>query len=167
MVLDLPKTWEEWGGLATAVGTIIALFGLLGVFVQLRASRAASMVDTLFHLEELLPTYLDVHTKLRPGGDWQNVKANELKPDDWVRIETYMGLLERVGFMLDAGAVSARQVRQAYGYRIQNIVVNATIFEEKLVKRGQYWQEFIKLAKKVGAKPPSPRTWKDVPSRGI
>jgi hypothetical protein len=156
---DLPSTWEQWGGLAQVLATLVALGGLIAVIYQLRATRQVLTVDTILHLEELLPEYFDVHVKLRPGGCWVNMKWDNLTTSEMARIETYMGFLERINVLLEHKALSVEQARHFYRYRVQNITSNRAIFCEKLIKRRDGWAEFIALAKTLGAQPPPGLSW--------
>jgi len=61
-----------------------------------------------------------------------------------------MGLFERVKVLIDDGIIDANTVNRLYGYRITNIVSNAAIQEEKLVKEAGSWKDFIELRQMLG-----------------
>jgi hypothetical protein len=147
--MDTTDTFVKIESIATALGAIVAAFSLVYAALQLRTSRKIARGEFLLHLDELFSLHTEVHQNLRPGGDW----ANGGRPQsnvEWIAVERYMGLFERVKVLIDDGIIDANTVNRLYGYRITNIVSNAAIQEEKLVKEAGSWKDFIELRQMLG-----------------
>ena len=72
-------------------------------------------------------------------------------PKDGPDIESYMGLFERNQVLVAADMIDIGTVDRLYSYRLFNIADNPIIYQEKFVKRGYGWRDFIKLWKALGA----------------
>lgn len=118
------------------------------------ATKGAVAGDFLLRLDKALRQHQDVHTRLRPGGDWSRVgPGGEWRkevsgpefPKDGPAIESYMGLFERIRLLVEEGVIDIGTVDRLYGYRLSNIVSNPIIFQKKLVELADGWTDFIKL----------------------
>ena len=96
----------------------------------------------------MLDRYDPIHKKLRPGGEWSD-KEIKLEAEHWAEIERYMGLFERISFLVDDNFIDIEVFDRLYGYRIRNIETNPTIKREKLTNRAYGWQDFIELSKAI------------------
>ena len=67
-----------------------------------------------------------------------------------------MGLFERISRMVDDGLIKPRTPQTFAGYRVANILSNQRVVQEKFVKRGSGWTEFLHLARRMGYDVPSP-----------
>ena len=56
--------------------------------------------------------------------------------------------------MLKHDLIDIEAFKSSYGYRIDNILANRRIVEEKLIKRKGGWRDFIELADRTGRKIP-------------
>ncbi|MCB9102631.1 MAG: hypothetical protein H6633_00065 [Anaerolineales bacterium] len=83
--------------------------------------------------------------KLRPGGIWSDGESGPTSPADWVAVEKYMGLFERVKVLIDNGLVDIDTIDKLYGYRVINIVANKVIYHKKIKDEAEAWQKFIEL----------------------
>jgi hypothetical protein len=152
------------------IGIIIAIAALVIAFFynakqmannakQMAHSAKTYEAEFLWSLREyLIQHHDDVHKKLRPGGDWNNANKGPSTPEEWAAVEAYMGLFEHVSSMLQEGLSNDKAFNHIYRYRLANILHNNVIKKEKLEKRGDSWQEFITLCRKVGLEnqlPPS------------
>lgn len=149
------------GQLAAASEQLTAANGQLAAAKeQLREGQKIAYGDFLLRLDEAFQRHQDVHTKLRPGGEWSKLgpdgKWREKEdgpefPKEGPAVEGYMGLFERVQLLRAKDLIDIDTVNRLYGYRLFNIVENSTIYEEKLVKLGYGWIDFIKLWKALCA----------------
>ena len=134
-------------GALTLVGLVLTCMGLLYTAEQIRRARNVSQAEFLLRLDEQFREHLDVHIKLRPGGDWHKQGYGPETREDWVAVEMYMGLFERIYVLVDSKIISQEIINHLYGYRLTNIVKNDIIREGKLenpaTKSG--WSDFIKL----------------------
>ena len=140
--------------IATFLAAIAALLTAIITFrianatqASLEEARKNSLLTLLSRLDEELRPHEDVALKLRPGGVWFNGIDSPKSPQDWLAIESYMGSFERIQFLIEQKIIDIDTVDKMYGYRLSNIVMNPTIFEEKLVLRGRAWSSFIELWK--------------------
>jgi hypothetical protein len=134
------------GQLAAASKQLTAANGQLeAAKEQLREGQKIAYGDFLLRLDEAFQRHQDVHIKLRFGGE--SPKGRLRFPKDWPAIESYMGMFERVQLLLEKDLIDIGTVNRLYGYRLFNIVVNPTIYQEKLVNLGYGWKDFIKLWK--------------------
>lgn len=130
---------------ATAIGAVMAAAGLIYAGIQLRASRKIARGEFLLRLDELFHPYNEVHTQLRPGGAWAEGRGGPTSVEEWVAVERYMGLFERIKTLVDDGIVGLDTVDKLYGYRVFNIAANAIIHQAKLVRESESWEDFIEL----------------------
>ena len=134
-------------GALTLVGLMLTCMGLLYTAEQIRRARNVSQAEFLLRLDEQFREHLDVHIKLRPRGDWCKQGYGPETREDWVAVEMYMGLFERIYVLVDSKVISKEIINHLYGYRLTNIVKNETIRKGKLensaTKSG--WTDFIKL----------------------
>jgi hypothetical protein len=104
----------------------------------------------LLQLDERFDKFHHIHVLLRPDGDWAEGRSKPTTVDEWADVEAYMGLFERVYFLLDEGLIKEQIVRDLYRYKISNVVVNATIHQRKLVENAAGWEKFLTLCKRLG-----------------
>jgi hypothetical protein len=134
------------------ISTLVAVAGLAYAAYQIRLSRNATMAGVLLQIEQLLADHGEVHSKLRPGGVWASPGAGPSTPEEWITVEVYMGLLERIGVLVDKGLLDLDVVASAYGYRMGNLVANERIRTTKLEGEARSWQSFLSLWEKVRAR---------------
>jgi hypothetical protein len=131
---------------ATVVGLIMTGIGLIYAGIQLRAAKKIARGEFLLRLDEMFQQHLEVHTRLRPGGVWAVQGKGPSSLEDWVAVEKYMGLFERIKVLIDDGIVDLATIDRLYGYRVFNIVANEVIRKAKLEgETRKYWQDFIGL----------------------
>jgi hypothetical protein len=107
--------------------------------------------------------YDDVHAKLRPGGIWApNEEESEILAKrgptgaaEWSRVELYMGMFEYCETLIGRALLKEEDFRNAYRYRLGNLVRNAVIVDEKLYEHKADWQDFWSLCKRFDVKIPS------------
>ena len=99
----------------------------------------------------VLANYDDVHAKLRPEGIW-GVQNNEnysqrgpQSAEQWARVELYMGMFEYCETLIAHDLLKKEDFRDAYQYRLRNLVSNAVIVEKKLLDRRPDWIKFCDL----------------------
>lgn len=157
------------GSMSTAIAAGAAVFALIyaknqvtEARNQLKNSRTIAYLDFLLRVDEAFQKHQEVHQLLQPAFAWGNNKAGPQSAEDWFKVTSYMGLFERVNFLIDIGAEQLEMVDKFHGYRVYNIVSNNTIREAKLEnqKTAAYWEEFIRLWLKL--KPLHPE-WNEYP----
>jgi hypothetical protein len=132
--------------IATVIGLVMTGIGLLYAGIQLRASKKIARGEFLLRLDEMFQQHREVHTHLRPGGIWAGTGKGPASVENWVAVEKYMGLFERIKVLIDDGIVDLATIERLYGYRIFNIVANDVIRQAKIEGEAkEYWQDFIEL----------------------
>ena len=130
-------------------GLLLTFIGLVYTAEQIRHARKVSLADFLLKLDDQVRNYDEVHSKLRPGGEWSKRGTGPQTTKEWIPVEKYMGLFERIQLMVESGIVPLVTIKKFYGYRVANIVSNEVIKRKKLEDRKEYWKDFIKLAKSL------------------
>jgi len=154
------------GSVATAVVAIRALVfakrQVIEAQRQLRQSQALGHGDFLLRLDQALERHVKVHMLLQPDFAWGKNNGGPESPDDWFLVTSYMGLFERLNFLVESGIEELAIVDKLYGYRVYNLVSNDIIRRKKLEdeERAPYWEEFIKLWLNLKSRHPE---WADYP----
>jgi hypothetical protein len=140
---------------STAVTALAAVAALVYARGQIREAKAQleqaqkiSYHDFLLRLDEAFQRHNKVHMLLQPEFEWGNNKSGPESSEDWFLVTSYMGLFERISFLVENGLVELKTVDQLYGYRVYNIVFNDVIRKTKLEKgrnEAPYWKAFIML----------------------
>jgi hypothetical protein len=141
--------------ISTCIGSIVACFtsiatvlGLYFVWRQLRDTRRIAQGEFLLRLDEMFRYHDKVHRRLRPGGEWYLQEKGPNSVEEWADVDSYMGLFERIKVLIDNKVVELEIINTLYGYRLDNILANNKIKQEKLEKdEKDKWQKFIKLCK--------------------
>lgn len=119
---------------------------------QIEQNRVINEGRLWLEFRKMVAEFTDVHLKLRPGGSaiepWPNTA------EEWARVEAYMGLFEFWLWMVKHDLMGIEEFKSRYGYRIDNILANERIVEEKLIKRKAGWRDFIELVELTGRKIP-------------
>ena len=135
--------------LLTFIGLVFTFIGLIYTAEQIRRSRKVSLANFLLQLDDQFRNYNEIHIKLHHRGDWANNKGSPETKEEWILVEQYMGLFERIHIMVEAGIIPLEVINKLYGYRVANIVKNDEIKKEQLVKYKKYWKKC--LTKKLKA----------------
>ena len=130
---------------STGLGLLLAAAGLFYTGRQFQLSRKIAMASFLFQFDKMLSEYQTVHMKLRPGGEWSSRGAGPETNEEWIEVERYMGLFERLYILTKDNLVDVVVINRLYGYRLRNINKNQIIRVEKLEKRAEGWRDFIAL----------------------
>lgn len=135
------------GTLITAIATIIVAFV---TWATVQQAKKDSRGDFFLRLDEAFRYYQPVHSKLRPRGEWAGNFGGPVSNEDWIAVEGYMGLFERVQVLVEQKVIDIATVERLYGYRISNIVANTVIRKAKLTGPVRDdWDDFIKLQEAV------------------
>jgi hypothetical protein len=112
---------------------------------QLQHSRKIANLDALLRLDEAFQRHSEVHKLLQPAFKWGNNKGGPNSDEEWFMVTSYMGLFERVNFLIDIGIEELTMIDKFHGYRVYNIVSNDIIRRTKLENKtiAPYWREFI------------------------
>lgn len=141
-----------WTLIFTVIGVTIAAVGIFYAIKTLQAGAeslrlAANEAKTNTQIARaqfwvmvrgVLANYDDLHAKLRPGGIWAPHEDERYSPRgpqeaaEWARVELYMGLFEFCETLIKRDLLGEEDFRKAYQYRLQNLVQNAVIVEQKL-----------------------------------
>lgn len=135
------------GTLITAIATVILAVVTRNTVIQ---ARKDSRGDFLLRLDEAFRYYQPVHSKLRPKGEWHDGLGGPQSREEWIAVEGYMGLFERVQILVEQKVIDIATVERLYGYRISNIVANTVIRDAKLTGDVRNdWSDFVKLQEAV------------------
>ena len=122
--------WTAFGSLATAAGTLLTAIGLFITAKSLRyaanqieQSKKIARAEFLLRLEDLFHDHLETHSRLRPGGEWAK-EDGPTSPSDWIKVEKYLGLFERINVLVNDGIIDLNYVDDFYGYRVINLARN-------------------------------------------
>lgn len=127
------------------IGLFLTGAGLLYTGWQIQQSKMIARGEFLLHLDELFQQHIEIHTHLRPGGDYAIGKRKPNSVEDWVAIEMYMGLFERIKVLVDSKIIDLDTIKRLYGYRVLNIVANDAIRRTKIEQEADNWHDFIEL----------------------
>jgi hypothetical protein len=131
--------------LATVIGMSVAVFALCVTACQISQGTKISRCQFWLELEKMFAQHDEVHTKLRPGGEWTRAGAGPKTINEWAEVEDYMGLFEHCEFMLRKGLLDAETFKTIFSYRLTNIIRNELIYKAKLEDEKVYWQTFLAL----------------------
>ena len=137
--------WEMVNALVAAIAVLITLVGVWYAALQLRAGQKTAKGDFLLRLDDAFQRHQEVHRRLRPGGGWADEIHGPATQAEWIMVEQYMGLFERIKVMVDDGIIDLDTVDRLYGYRLFNIVGNPIIRRAKLESEAASWRDFIGL----------------------
>lgn len=126
----------------SGLGAALTGIGLIYAGLQLRLARKIAKAQFILHFDNLFLEHLPVAKNLR--GKWR-IDGGPGTLDEWIAVEAYMGLFERIQIMIEDGVIDLKVFDQLYGYRLFYIVENTIIREHKLVQRKDQWVRFIKL----------------------
>jgi hypothetical protein len=145
----VPANWTQPSAamieaIASTISAIAVVFGLLYAARQLRAAKQSAQGDFLLQIDKRLDIHQPVHRCLSPGGKWHCGKE-KIKDDEMPLVDRYMGFFERIKIMIDNDFISLATFDRLYGYRLEHILRNKQIVEQKLVIRKHGWQDFIDL----------------------
>lgn len=129
------------------VGALLTGIGLIYAGLQVRLSRKIARAQFLLQLDTMFREHKQVENKLR--GEWAT--SGPQTPEEWIAVEDYMGLFERVQAMIDDGIIDLKSFDLMYGYKMFYIVRNKEIYEHKIVERSDQWVLFISLLRKLEA----------------
>ena len=136
--------------IATITATITAAIALGFNAFEIRRSQIVTEANNWLVFRELISKYDDVHINLRPGGEWSESTKGPTKPEQWSRVESYMGLFEHANIMLNKKLLDTETFKKIYRYRLNNLLNNNIIVKAKLIDNVENWQDFIELCNKVG-----------------
>ena len=162
----LASTTTDWISAIAGLGAALAAaVGLAYAGLQLRAARQSAegarrevesgrrttQSQFLLALEDEFRVHWDVHVALRPGGKWSTAGggAGPESNEDWARVESYLGLFERLNILHDNGVLPLPYIRQFYRYRLANLWANRVIRSEKMEARSAGWRDLIELSHKL------------------
>jgi len=157
------------GSIATAVAAVAAVVALIyargqinEAQKQLRHSRAIAHGDFLLRLDEAFQRHTKVHMLLQPDFEWGRNKSGPASAEDWFLVTSYMGLFERVNFLIESEIEELAIIDRLYGYRVYNIVANDIIRITKLENKelARSWEGFIQLWLQLKSLRPN---WNDYP----
>jgi hypothetical protein len=127
----------------SAAGLILTGIGLIFAGKQIRASQRVAAGDFLLKFDEMLfEQHNEVHQLLRPGGAWSGNRGGPTSAEEWIKVERYMGMFERIKVLVDYKLLDIDTVNHFYGYRIRNIIANETIVKAKGIASPEEWQRF-------------------------
>jgi hypothetical protein len=146
----------------TTIGVAIAAIGILYAIKTLRDNGTIAHAQFFATVRGLMANYDDVHVKFRPGGDWAPAEGKRYahtgpdKPQEWARVELYMGLFEFCEVLLKRGLMEQEDFNRSFLYRLENLMLSGVIVKTKLLsslKGG--WIDFLSLCDRCNVHVPS------------
>lgn len=141
----MSENLQHYANLASIIGIPIAAFGLFFAVMQIRQSNKIASGQFMLELKRISNLYDSVHLNLRPGGDWYPSKKPPEDHKVWAKIDDYMGFFEYCEMLMQDGSLDPENFADLFSYRIQNILRNEHIVDEKLKKEASSWVVFRKL----------------------
>jgi hypothetical protein len=126
-------------------GALAAALGLLYTARQLRMSHRIARSEFLLHFYEMIQPYNDIHARLSTGGDWADGRGGPSSPEEWFRVNRYMGLLEIMQVNIEEGLLDAKTMDRLYSHRIIALAQNPVIHQTNLVEKRYRWSDFLRL----------------------
>jgi hypothetical protein len=180
------NTDEFWavnvGNIISAIAAIIAAVGLFYNVIQMRNNQTnfnsqLNLTKTQFldqmrinekitrggtwlTFREMISKYDDIHKKLRQG-EWSKSYNGPATNEEWAQVDAYMGLFEHCNLLLNDKILDLETFKKVYDYRIDNILNNDVIKRQKLQEKGEYWQDFISLCRKIDRGEKLPDKYRD------
>jgi hypothetical protein len=155
-------TISLWTLTLTAAGIVIALASIFYAIKTLRDNGIIARAQFFATVRGLMAEYDDVHAKLRPEGAWAPPKGELYArtgpgtPEDWARVELYMGLFEYCEVLLRRGLMQQEDFDRSFRYRLQNLTRNAVIVDAKLLSDLKVsWADFLLLCDRCRVHLPS------------
>lgn len=145
---------EALSQLATIIGAPLAILALAFTGIQLERTLLLERGRFLLELERMSADHAKTHLRLRPSGDLADGHTPPSTPAEWAELEDYMGFFEHCELLIDAGALDQSSFERLFGYRVRNILSNEAIVKIKLVREGKHWEDFRKLAERLGCQLP-------------
>jgi len=164
-----------WTFAFTVVGVTIAAIGIFYAIKTLQAGADSQLLAVeeakkgteiakaqfWVMVRGVLANYDDVHAKLRNDGVWARHETGRystfgpVDPEEWARVELYMGMFEYCEILISRGLLDPEDFFRAYEYRLENLLQNAVIVEEKLHKLKGGWNDFWHLCERFNINIPS------------
>lgn len=137
--------------IATMVGAAAAILALVYAAQQIHQNTLVARGQFWLELEKMFYSHDEVHLNLRPGGKWAGTGAGPDSPQEWAKLEDYMGLFEHCEVLLGKGLIDRNTFSSIFAYRLTNILANPRIVEAKLGLERESWTDFVKLLERLGA----------------
>ncbi|MBV9390356.1 MAG: hypothetical protein JOY96_00540 [Verrucomicrobia bacterium] len=112
---------------------------------QARDNAKTAKAQFWIMLRGVFASYDDIHTNLRPSGNWYGSNTLPADSPDMGRTEIYMGLFEYCDRLLEERLIDKQAFADSYRYRLRNLLTNRWVIEQKLVARRKDWKAFINL----------------------
>ncbi|MEY4330719.1 MAG: hypothetical protein RL609_1467 [Bacteroidota bacterium] len=138
---------ESMADLTTIVGFPIACLTIYMTWREYVQTKKVAEGTLLLELKNTFLEFDDIHLGLRPGGIW-TIGNRLFSSEDWIRVETYMGLFELCEILISNQSISEKNFKDQYLFRLHNILNNEEIVNFKLNHEKEYWQTFIALCRR-------------------
>jgi hypothetical protein len=145
--------------LIALIGLFVGLGGLVVAICTVRHNTKSVKAQFWLALRNDIAKHVEVHSKLRPGGDWCKPNAGPDTAAEWIQIEAYMGLFELCEVLLSQDLIDAATFSVQYEYRLKNILKNDRIVKKKLDDEYEFWTTFIKLVERLNIEDSSSLKW--------
>ncbi len=114
----------------TGAGLLLTGIGLIYGARQMQLARKVARAQFLLQLDQMLLQHQDVHARLS-GLGWPNGKSEPETPEEWIAVDIYMGLFERIQVLIEDSIVDFDTFDRLYGYRVFLIVNNPVIRQKR------------------------------------
>ena len=145
----MEKIIECISDVATISAFLLAIFGFWYVVKQFTQYKKTEQARFWLDLRKMFQDHDEVHRRLRNPDDWGSGRIGPENPDEWSKVEAYMGLFELCNIMIKKDLINIEVFKTQYEYRIRNILNNEVIKQSKLVEARDGWKEFIDLVKRL------------------
>ena len=145
----IPKCPECYTASATvllAIATVIlaVITGALAwsALLEFKEAQRIHRFDFLFHLDEAIstPHNIDIANRVIKHESYGSITSIE----EWNDLRRYMGIFERIQFLIDVEMVDIDHVSDIYFSKMERIVNHNEIYN-RILKDSNGWQRFHKL----------------------
>jgi hypothetical protein len=142
----------EARNLAAIAGVAVGATSLVLTAINTRLAQQANRARFWLDLRAQFSRHDAVHRKLRIDGEWTSGGLGPTTPEEWADVASYLGLFEHCEILLREGLIDAPTFMEIYCYRLENILANDSIREEKIIGRAEKWTQLRALVNRMELK---------------
>jgi len=135
--------------LAQILTAVISFFGFLIAIYQLIKGNREKSIANIIALKSEMSKYDEIHFKLLPNGEWENLDANYFIRTDrdvivFGKLVSYLGLFEVAYEMIEAGTLKKSQFSTFFKYRLENIFSTPAV-KNSIILEQDSWKKLLEL----------------------
>jgi len=138
----------DWTAVTAAISAVALLFGALAALYaaeQVRTARQLAKIEFMREYYVITQEYNDLQLKLVPGGEWTQPGSGPSTPEEWFRVQRYMGLVEQLHVWYRDGIIDLAEIDRTHSHRIVALYAHSGIRERCLVRERFRWHDFLSL----------------------